>query len=79
MVILVYLSGWFSGTETALTNINASEIAEMKRNNEKNVDFIIKTKRDMDRTLVAILIGNNIFRMFQDLIGISCIKRGTKV
>jgi CBS domain containing-hemolysin-like protein len=60
MVILIYLSGWFSGTETALTNINESDIAEMKRNNERNVDFIMKTKRDMDRTLVAILIGNNV-------------------
>jgi CBS domain containing-hemolysin-like protein len=60
MIILIFLSGWFSGTETALTNINESEIAEMKRNNEKNVDFIMKAKRDMDRTLVAILIGNNV-------------------
>lgn len=60
MIILIYLSGWFSGTETALTNISVSEIAEMKRKKEKNFDFIMKCKRDMDRTLVAILIGNNV-------------------
>ncbi|MFW9880318.1 MAG: CNNM domain-containing protein, partial [Candidatus Thorarchaeota archaeon] len=60
MIILIYLSGWFSGTETALTNISVSEIAEMKRKKEKNFDFIMKSKRDMDRTLVAILIGNNV-------------------
>lgn len=60
MIILIFLSGWFSGTETALTNITVSEIAEMKRKKEKNFDYIMKTKRDMDRTLVAILIGNNV-------------------
>ena len=60
MIILIYLSGWFSGTETALTNINLAEIAEMKRKKEKNFEYIMKTKRNMDRTLVAILIGNNV-------------------
>ena len=60
MIILIYLSGWFSGTETALTNITVSEIADMKRKKEKNFEYIVKSKRDMDRTLVAILIGNNV-------------------
>ena len=60
MIILIYLSGWFSGTETALTNLNAYDIAEMKKKNEKNVEYIIKLKEDMDKTLVTILIGNNI-------------------
>lgn len=60
MVVLIFLSGWFSGSETAITNLNTHQIAEMKRRKEKNVDYIIKLKKDMDRTLVTILIGNNI-------------------
>ncbi|MBL7129158.1 MAG: HlyC/CorC family transporter [Ignavibacteria bacterium] len=60
MVVLIYLSGYFSGTETALTNISAARIADMSRKKEKNTWFIIKLKRNMDRTLVTILIGNNI-------------------
>ena len=57
---LIYISGWFSGTETALTHLGSASVAEMRKNNEKNVQFIVKLKRDMDRTLITILIGNNI-------------------
>ncbi len=60
IIILIYLSGWFSGTETALTNLSSASIAEMRMSNEKNVQFIVMLKRDMDRTLITILIGNNI-------------------
>ena len=60
IVALIYLSGWFSGTETALTHLGSGSVAEMRKNNEKNVQFIVKLKRNMDRTLITILIGNNI-------------------
>lgn len=60
IVVFIYLSGWFSGTETALTNLTESQIAEMKRKKEKNFRYIIDLKKNMDRTLITILIGNNI-------------------
>ena len=60
MVVLIYLSGWFSGTETALSLTSPSHIAIMKKHNVKNIEYIIKIKKNMDRTLVAILIGNNL-------------------
>jgi len=60
IIVLIYLSGWFSGTETALTNLNEVQIAEMRRNNEKNIWYIIRLKKNMDRTLITILIGNNV-------------------
>jgi|GEM_PF-867917 putative hemolysin len=60
IVVFIYLSGWFSGTETALTNLTESQIAEMKRKKEKNFVYIIELKKNMDRTLITILIGNNI-------------------
>lgn len=60
MILLIFLSGWFSGVETALTNLNPGDIAEMKKKREKNIKYIVKLKKDMDRTIVAILIGNNI-------------------
>jgi len=72
MIVLIFLSGWFSGSETALTNLPASDVAQMQED-EKNkktksikilgstrVDYVAKLKTDMDRTLVTILIGNNI-------------------
>ena len=60
IVVLIYLSGWFSGTETALTNLSSASIAEMRKNKEKNIQYIVELKRNMDRTLITILIGNNI-------------------
>ncbi len=60
MVVFIYLSGWFSSTETSLTHLNSAQIAEMKADGEKNIEYIIKLKKDMDRTLVVMLIGNNI-------------------
>jgi CBS domain containing-hemolysin-like protein len=60
MVILIFLSGWFSGSETALTNLSPAEVARMKRDNEPNVEFILKLKTNMEKTLITILIGNNI-------------------
>jgi putative hemolysin len=60
IVVLIYLSAWFSGTETALTNLGSADIAEMQRNKERNTEYILKLKRDMNRSLVTILIGNNL-------------------
>ncbi len=67
MIILIYLSGWFSGIETALTNLDDAEIAQMRKRKAKNIDYIVKMKRDMDRTLVAILIGNNIVAVYRTI------------
>ena len=47
----------------AITNITTSEIAQMRRNQEKNIDYIMKNKRNLDRTLVSILTVNNIINI----------------
>ena len=60
MIVLIFLSGWFSGTETALTNIGSDTVAKMKREGDRNAKYVMKLKRRMDKTLVTILIGNNI-------------------
>lgn len=60
IVVLIYLSGWFSGTETAFTHLGSTSVAEMRRQDEKNIKYIILIKHNMDRMLVAVLIGNNI-------------------
>jgi magnesium and cobalt exporter, CNNM family len=60
MIVLIFLSGWFSGTETALTNIGSDTVAKMNREGDHNAKYVMKLKRRMDKTLVTILIGNNI-------------------
>lgn len=60
MIILIYLSGWFSGSETAITNIDNSQLASIKRSGVKRGKYVIELRKNMDRTLITILIGNNI-------------------
>ncbi len=60
LVILIYLSGRFSGSETALTSLSKVELAQMRLNEEKNVEIIAKFKSNMDRAIITILIGNNL-------------------
>lgn len=59
-VILIYLSGRFSGSETALTSLSKVDIANMRLENEKNAEIVQKLKKNMDRTITTILIGNNL-------------------
>lgn len=63
LVVLIYLSGRFSGSEIALTSITKSDLAQMKMDDEKNVEMIDKLKNNMDKTIVTILIGNNLFNI----------------
>jgi len=60
LIVFIYLSAWFSGTETALTNLTTAQIAEMSERKDENVKYIKALKDNMDRTLTTILIGNNV-------------------
>ncbi|MFO7992077.1 MAG: hemolysin family protein [Thermoplasmata archaeon] len=60
LVFLLYLSARFSGSETALTALSKVDIAQMRLDKEKNAEIIAKLKSDMDRTIITILIGNNL-------------------
>ena len=60
IIILIYLSGWFSGTETAITNIDNSQLANIRRSGDRRGWYVIELRKNMDRTLITILVGNNI-------------------
>jgi len=59
IVVLLYLSAWFSRAETALSLTTSAQIASMS---EAGVDVscLVSIKKDLDRAIVAILIGNNV-------------------
>jgi putative hemolysin len=59
IAILLYLSARFSGAETAITAIDNIEVMEQVSKGSKNADYLAKLREDLDRTIVAILIGNN--------------------
>ncbi len=78
IIFCLYMSGRFSGTETALTALDKVDISMMKQREEKHIDKIEYLKEHMDQTITTILIGNNIVNvaaptlvtvMVRDLIG----------
>lgn len=60
VAILLYFSARFSGAETAITAIDSVEVAELASEGKKNAKYLILIEKDLDRTIVAILIGNNL-------------------
>ena len=60
LVILLYLSAWFSGAETAITNLTPAQMVRIQRDGGKNAQYVVQLKKDLDRTIVTILIGNNL-------------------
>jgi len=60
MVLLIFLSGWFSGSETALTHLTPSSMAGIRSGKDRRSRCLVRLKKDMDRTIVTILIGNNL-------------------
>ena len=60
LTVLIYLSGRFSGAETALTSLSEIDLVQMRYKKTKNVAYIEKLLNDMDRTIITILIGNNL-------------------
>lgn len=58
--IFFCLSAFFSGSETAITSLDEYEVEKMKRERWKNAEEIARLKNDPERTLTAILIGNNL-------------------
>lgn len=67
ILFLIYLSGWFSSTETALTNLSLIDIVNLDRK-DKRTKFIIKLKENLDLSLVSILIMNNIVNVLLSVI-----------
>lgn len=74
----LYMSGRFSGTETALTALDKIDISKMVNNGEKHAEKIEYLKEHMDQTITTILVGNNVVNvaaptlvtvMVKDLVG----------
>ncbi len=67
LIMLIYLSGWFSSTETAFTNLNLVDITHLDKK-LPNTKYILFLKENLDSTLVSILIMNNIINVLISII-----------
>ncbi|GAB6100258.1 hemolysin family protein [Halanaerocella petrolearia] len=58
--ILLILSGFFSGSETALMSVNKVEIRHLNQEGNKKAAIVEKLLATPDRLLATILVGNNL-------------------
>lgn len=57
---LLFCSAFFSGTETALMSIDNIKVEHLFQEKKRGSYYLKKLKGDMESTVIAILIGNNI-------------------
>ena len=60
ILVLVFLSAFFSSSETALTTVNKIRMKNLAENGNKRAAKVLKVTSDSGKMLSAILIGNNI-------------------
>lgn len=60
IVILVMLSGFFSGTETAFSSVNRTKLKIKAQDGNKAAANALKLSENYDKLLSAILVGNNL-------------------
>ena len=61
--ILVFLSAFFSSSETALVTVNKIRMKNLAENGDKRAAKVLKVTSDSGKMLSAILIGNNIVNL----------------
>ena len=60
ILVLVFLSAFFSSSETALVTVNKIRMKNLAENGDKRAAKVLKVTSDSGKMLSAILIGNNI-------------------
>jgi CBS domain containing-hemolysin-like protein len=60
LIVLLFLSGFFSSAETALFSISRTKARHLAKNKHKSYILIKQMKDDPHRLLSTVLIGNNI-------------------
>ena len=60
LVVLLFLSAFFSSAETAFTHIDLLKVKSMVNNGNKKAETLEKLKNNPEKTLTTILIGNNL-------------------
>lgn len=59
-MVLILLSGIFSGSETALISLHAAQVRNLVQTNRKGAKIVERLKDKPQRLLITILIGNNV-------------------
>jgi len=60
LVVLIFLSAFFSGVETALISLNMVKVNSLYKQKKKGSAALYRIKQNPNRLIITILIGNNI-------------------
>ncbi len=60
IIILIGLSAFFSGTETAFSSYNKIKMKSLAASEDARADLILRIEENYDKLITTILIGNNI-------------------
>ena len=61
---LLFLSAFFSGSETALTSLTRIQLEDLRKSRKKNFKSLKTLKENPKKTLITILIGNNLVNIW---------------
>ncbi|MEE9150602.1 MAG: hemolysin family protein [Thermoplasmata archaeon] len=60
LFVLLFLSGFFSGSETALISLNKFRLRKLVEEGAKNADIVERLLENKEKLLATILMGNNL-------------------
>lgn len=60
LLVLILLSGFFSGVETALMSLNSAKVKALLKQEKKGAEVLFRIKENPRRLIITILIGNNL-------------------
>ena len=64
ILIMMFMSGFFSGSETALTAANRSRIHHLEIEGNRRARLVVRLMEDREHLIGAILLGNNMVNIF---------------
>ena len=68
LIILIILSGVFSGAEIALTSLSPAKVRTLKDSKRFGAKAVFKLKKSPQSVLITILIGNNLVNIFATVV-----------
>ncbi len=71
IVILVALSGFFSGSETALTAASRARMNRLAEEKNRRAALVLKLTDDLERLIGAMLLGNNLVNILASALATS--------
>lgn len=71
VALLLVMSAFFSGSETALTAASTPRMHELVRNDSRRAEIVLALHQRKDRLIGSILLGNNLVNIFASVLATS--------